>query len=99
MPWKPTSHRSAEPQQRQSISRQKSQKLYGSNRWRTYSESFRKEHPLCESCQARGIVRPSQVVDHVIPHRGSETLFWDPSNHSAKCHPCHNKKSGTEAHV
>lgn len=97
MPWSPKS-RTPKPKQRQSISRQQCQHLYGSNRWKTYSLNFRREHPLCESCEAKGIATPSTLVDHVVPHRGDVQLFWDPANHSAKCDACHAKKSGQEAH-
>lgn len=99
MPWAPKTHRAASqpPKQRQSISRQKCKKLYGSNKWREASLRFRREHPLCQSCQERGIVRPSKCTDHVIPHRGSEVLFWDESNWAALCDTCHAKKSGLEA--
>lgn len=31
----------------------------------------------------------STVVDHVIPHRGDDVLFWDESNWQALCKSCH----------
>jgi 5-methylcytosine-specific restriction protein A len=36
------------------------------------------------------------VVDHIVPHRGREQLFWDESNWQALCKPCHDKKTGEE---
>ncbi len=65
-------------------------------RWRNYSRQFLKDHPLCEcpDCQA-GAVRAtaSEVVDHKIPHRGNETLFWDSTNHQAMAKRCHDRKT------
>ena len=29
------------------------------------------------------------VVDHIIPHRGDKTLFWDETNWQSLCKTCH----------
>lgn len=59
-------------------------------KWEKRSRAFRREHPLCERCKTLGLVRPAQVVDHVVPHRGDETLFWDePGNWQSLCVECH----------
>lgn len=42
------------------------------------------------------MVVAATVVDHIIPHRGDETLFWDPINHQALCAPCHNSAKQRE---
>ena len=36
------------------------------------------------------------VVDHIIPHRGDEKMFWDEANWQALCKRCHDKKTMTE---
>jgi hypothetical protein len=36
------------------------------------------------------------VVDHIVPHGGDQTLFWDAANHQTLCEPCHNRKTATE---
>jgi 5-methylcytosine-specific restriction protein A len=36
------------------------------------------------------------VVDHIKPHRGDMTLFWDPNNHQPACDECHNIKTARE---
>ena len=36
------------------------------------------------------------ALDHIIPHRGDETLMWSESNWQALCKPCHDKKTWTE---
>jgi 5-methylcytosine-specific restriction endonuclease McrA len=40
-------------------------------------------------CQANGKVTAASVVDHIIPHRGDDALFWDLSNWQALCKPHH----------
>jgi 5-methylcytosine-specific restriction protein A len=33
-------------------------------------------------------------VDHIVAIRGeADPLFYEPSNHSAKCGPCHSRKT------
>ena len=36
------------------------------------------------------------VTDHVTPHKGDETLFWDEDNHQSLCETCHDVKTVTE---
>ena len=64
--------------------------------WQKASKAFLQAHPLCEECMKRGKYTKATVVDHVIPHRGDETLFWDRSNWHALCKRCHDKKTGCE---
>ncbi len=66
------------------------------SRWRRYSKQRLREHPLCEECQRQGRLTAAAVTDHIIPHRGDMTLFWDAANHESKCIACHNRKSATE---
>lgn len=71
-------------------------------RWQQAREGFLRKHPLCVRCHRQGIVEPACIVDHIIPHRGDMTLFWDRSNWQSLCGPCHNsykqrlEKSGRE---
>jgi len=36
------------------------------------------------------------VVDHITPHRGNETLFWDKVNWQGLCLSCHSRKTLAE---
>ena len=56
---------------------------------------FLKQHPLCAFCQAEGKIVPATVVDHIIPHRGDQRLFWDQTNWESLCKECHDKKTGS----
>lgn len=43
-------------------------------------------------CAARRLTVPyGNVVDHVRPHRGDQTLFWDTSNWQTLCSRHHNR--------
>lgn len=55
-----------------------------------------KLHPLCEKCREQGRFVKAEVVDHIVPHRGDEKLFWDKSNWQALCKRCHDSKTMTE---
>ena len=65
-------------------------------KWSKAAKAFLTQHPLCVRCEAKGIVRAAEVVDHIIPHRGDQKLFWDASNWQALCKQCHDKKTATE---
>jgi 5-methylcytosine-specific restriction enzyme A len=50
--------------------------------------------PVMSDCYDRGVITPAFAVDHVVPHRGNRTLFWDEQNNwQALCHSCHSKKT------
>lgn len=65
-------------------------------RWQKDRDRFLKTHPLCVRCQAAGKLTPATVVDHIVPHRGDQVLFWDQNNWQALCKPCHDRKTMTE---
>lgn len=72
-------------------------KLY-TYRWAQASKRFLARHPLCVICLALGRTSAAKVTDHIVPHRGDEGLFWDRTNWQPLCKPCHDEKSGKEAH-
>lgn len=71
------------------------QHLYGS-RWQRERLAFLKLHPLCVKCEAHGTIEKAKVVDHVVPHKGRERLFWDTDNWQSLCKPCHDQKTAKE---
>lgn len=73
-----------------------SRALYHSKRWRTEREAFLHEHPLCMECQHHDVIRPASVVDHIDPHRGDETVFWDRNRWQALCASCHGRKTAVQ---
>lgn len=69
------------------------QKQYSTTRWRMMRKAFLAQHPLCQMCEAKGEYRQATIVDHVIPHKGDEALFWDSNNWAALCKRCHDSKT------
>lgn len=73
---------------------------YGS-RWRKARETYLRKHPLCVDCERLGRTTPATVVDHIVPHRRDQELFWDKANWQSLCKRCHDshkqrlEKSGT----
>ena len=70
-------------------------KRYG-RAWKRIRDRYVHKHPLCEQCLKEGRYVKATVVDHVVPHRGDPTLFWDRSNWRGLCKSCHDKKTGRE---
>lgn len=69
------------------------QRGYGS-RWQKASKCYLRSHPLCAECERNGRVTEATCVDHITPHRGDMTLFWDVAgNWQSLCKPCHDAKT------
>lgn len=64
--------------------------------WAKARKRYLVTHPLCVKCKEAGRYEMATVVDHIIPHRGNKTLFWDESNWQGLCKSCHDKKTWTE---
>lgn len=43
------------------------------------------EPTRCAGCHAVGLVRPAEVTDHVVPHKGDQALFWSEDNLQSGC--------------
>lgn len=59
--------------------------------WQRARLRFLADHPLCVMCQAEGRVALGEVVDHRVPHRGDESLFWNESNWQTLCRTHHSR--------
>lgn len=67
--------------------------------WQKASKAFLRAHPLCqcsECDEGRKRVTAAQVVDHIVPHRGDQALFWDRTNWQSMAKRCHDRKTATE---
>lgn len=62
--------------------------LYRTTKWIKASRDFLKANSVCCRCGSQ-----ATVVDHIIPHRGDESLFWDESNWQPLCSKCHRIKT------
>lgn len=67
------------------------------SRWRKASKAFLRAHPICLKCfNSTGEIVPATEVDHIVPHKGDQKLFWDTDNWQALCHNCHSAKTARE---
>jgi 5-methylcytosine-specific restriction protein A len=75
--------------------------------WDVAIHFLKKSHQLflCENMWKNGflasrkfrkIYTKATVVDHIIPHRGNQRLFWDQNNWQALCKRHHDLKTGNE---
>lgn len=58
------------------------------SRWRKARLEFLAVRPWCFT---KGCGAAATVVDHIIPHRGDQKLFWDRSNWQPLCARCHSR--------
>ena len=65
-------------------------------RWQQASQCYLEEHPLCAECQWYGRVEPATCVDHKLPHKGNQELFWDSDNWQPACIKCNSRKAKRE---
>lgn len=68
---------------------------YGS-KWRKARLIFLQQHPLCDYCAKDGRTEPATVVNHIVPHKGDQVLFWDVSNWQATCRVHHDSTIARE---
>lgn|SRR5574344_86512 len=72
-------------------------KLICSSRWKQIRRTFLSAHPLCQRCEAEGMVTPAREVHHIHPveceitFREKEIAAYDLNNLMALCHDCHVK--------
>lgn len=92
MPEKARSHRGRQP--RRDDDRPNSAERGYDHRWRKVRLAFLRDHPLCCACEAMGMIVVATEVDHKIPHRGDEQLFWSDTNLQSLCKRCHSAKTG-----
>jgi 5-methylcytosine-specific restriction enzyme A len=60
------------------------------NDWHKLSRAYRLEHPLCELCLAKGLLRPSGLVHHIVEIEQGGLVYAD-DNLQALCRPCHER--------
>lgn len=65
-------------------------------KWQKAREQYLRDNPLCVYCDRNGLTVAANVVDHKIPHRGDQQLFWDQDNWQSLCKPCHDSVKQAE---
>ncbi|MEH6477101.1 MAG: HNH endonuclease signature motif containing protein [Sneathiella sp.] len=64
-------------------------KIYGCVKWQKLRDEQLRVEPLCRYCTQMNRTTAADTVDHIEPHRGDETLAFDPDNLQSLCKPCH----------
>jgi 5-methylcytosine-specific restriction protein A len=99
MPWSSKIHR---PVCKRLVQRAKAKLVVSRSKrgytkeWDRASREYLAQNPLCAECMRQGIRSPSQVTDHIVPHKGDMILFWDRSNWQPLCKRCHDRKTAIE---
>lgn len=68
------------------------QHLYDA-KWAGARRRFLFDHPYCTHCFLKEKLTAATVVDHIRPHCGDLTLFWQRSNWMPLCKKCHDRKT------
>lgn len=72
-------------------------KLIHTSRWLRLRRDVLSAHPLCQACEAEGLLTPATEVHHIRPVEEAFTRaeraqrMYDPHNLRALCHACHVK--------
>ncbi|SEM81262.1 HNH endonuclease [Paenibacillus sp. OV219] len=66
------------------------------SKWRAARAGYLRKHPLCVECLNHEAVTEATVVDHIKPHKGDKTLFWDRNNWQSLCKKHHDIKTVKE---
>jgi 5-methylcytosine-specific restriction enzyme A len=97
VPQLPPKHQARAPSRRRAPEDRPSSAARGYGyRWQKYRAAYLAANPLCVECLKRGETTAATVVDHVVPHRGDQVLFWAPTNHQPLCKPDHDRKTAKE---
>jgi HNH endonuclease len=56
---------------------------------------YRRKNPLCIMCAKRGIVKQTEICDHIIKHNGDPALMLDVNNLQPLCKECHDGSKQT----
>ena len=67
--------------------------------WQKARKKYLEAHPLCVECMKEGRYVRATDVDHIKPHRGDRSLFWDRSNWQALCKRCHDRKTRNQDEI
>ena len=70
--------------------------LYSTRRWLEMRARQLLIEPFCRECAKAGERRRATDVDHIVPHRGDKSLFYDKGNLQSLCHSCHSRKTRRE---
>lgn len=86
--------------------RKNRQELYSTKRWKECREYMRQQHPLCQDCLERGIIKPMEEVHHIkspfarnISPEEKEKRAYNEDNLVCLCKDCHIKRHHPEGTI
>lgn len=65
--------------------------LYECARWKAVRRAQLERSPFCAVCGAK-----AAIADHIVPHKGDESLFFNEGNVQSLCWKCHSAKTLAE---
>ena len=68
-------------------------RFYKTAAWRHLSHAMLVQHPICQSCHEKGIIKMANLVDHIVPIREDWSKRLDPNNLQTLCYACHTEKT------
>jgi 5-methylcytosine-specific restriction protein A len=66
------------------------------SRWSKARVTYLRANPLCAECIKVNRLTAATVIDHIMPHKGDQGMFWDHDNWQPLCRQCHNQKTARE---
>jgi 5-methylcytosine-specific restriction enzyme A len=70
--------------------------FYSSGAWKRVRDQRRMLNPLCQECEALGLVVPMWAVDHIIPRSEAPHLELELSNTRSLCERHHNSRTARD---
>jgi len=68
-------------------------KWYRLARWLALRDLMLQVDPFCRQCLREGRKVLTAEIDHIVPHEGVASRFWDAGNLQGLCKSCHSKKT------
>lgn len=65
-------------------------------RWQKARATYLARNPLCVHCRDEHRTVSATVVDHIVPHKGDQQLFWNTANWQPLCKSHHDRKTARE---
>jgi len=63
--------------------------LYDTALWKRLRYNQLEIMPLCAYCIDQGLTTEARIVDHIKPHKGDISIFYDQANLQSLCKKCH----------
>lgn len=83
---------SEQQMRRTKVAANRASSLYSSCAWKESSRAYLVANPFCVRCEEESRLVLADCVEHLVPHCGHKSLFWDRSNWQPLCQSCRDKR-------